>query len=339
MQIYEPVAAASAGIWRVSGPGWSLVLKVLRHSVEGHRHWRSGEDEDHWYYWRREAVAYESGLLSSLAGQLRPPRCALVAERPDGSVALWLEDAGGTPGVDWATDHYGLAARHLGQAQGEFAAGRSLPPHRWLSRDWLRAYLAQRDGDLELVGDPEAWRRGPLREWFPAPPVEEQRAMRAGQDEFLAALDGMPQTVCHFDLHPANLFSVGGETVLIDWSFVGIGPVGMDPATLVADAVLDFHVAADRADALFEHVLEGYVEGLADAGWRGNRELVRLAMAATVAARYAWIAPAMLRVVEQGNEQLNRRPLEAALQWWAPAVEFLLRQTARARDLQRRLNG
>jgi hypothetical protein len=331
------VASASAGIWRVAGADWSLVLKLLRPGPGGHANWQAGDTEDHWYYWRREALAYESGLLESFGGQLRPPECQLVAERSDGNIALWLEDLGGLPGVEWAPDHYSLAARHLGQAQGEFAAGRPLPPHRWLSREWLRTYLTQRDGDLALVGDPEAWRRPPVAAWFPAPPVDELRAMRAGQDEFLAALDAMPRTICHFDLHPANLFSAGGETALIDWSFIGIGAVGVDAATLVGDAVLDFHVAPEDVDALFEHVLDGYVEGLRDAGWRGSGEQVRLGMTATTAARYAWIAPAILRAAEQEKEMLNRRPVDETLRWWAPTIDFLLRQTAQARDLLHRV--
>ena len=149
------VASATAGIWRVRRGGRSAVVKVLAHRSGGHENWRSGESEEHWYYWRREAAAYESGLLGSLAGGVRAPGCYLAAERDDGSVALWLEDLRGPPASAWPIARYGLAARQLGRAQGEFVAGRALPDHRWLSRGWLRAYLAQRDRDLALVSDPE----------------------------------------------------------------------------------------------------------------------------------------------------------------------------------------
>jgi len=337
--VHVPVAGASAGVWRVRGDDWSLILKLVRHGAGGHPNWQSGEEEDHWYYWRREALAYESGVLASLSGQLRAPHCRLIADRDDGSVALWLEDVAGRPGGSWPVHLYRRAARHLGQAQGEFAAGRPLPPYRWLSRDWLRAYLLQRDGDRELVDDPAAWSKPAVATSLSPSLAEPLRAMRADQDVFLGALDGLPRTVCHLDLHPANLFALGGETVLVDWSFVGIGALGEDAGNLVSDAVLDFHVEPAHLDALFDAVLAGYVDGLSDAGWRGSPELVRLGMTATMAAKYAWIGPAILRAAKEENEMLNRRPFDDTLQWWAPTVEYLLRQTSRARDLLRRANG
>jgi hypothetical protein len=315
------------------------VLKLVRHGAGGHENWQSGEEEGHWYYWRREAHAYESGMLASLAGQLRAARCLLVADRSDGSVALWLEDVAGVRGQDWGLLHYRRAARHLGQAQGEFAVGRPLPPYGWLSRDWMRAYLAQRDGDRALVDDAAVWDLPRVRASLPSSLAGPLRDMRADQPRFLAALDGLPRTLCHLDLHPANLFAVGGETVAIDWSFVGVGALGEDAGNLVADAVLDFHVGPEHLDELLDTVCTGYAEGLADGGWRGSPDLVRLGMSATMAAKYAWIGPAVLRAAAEEKEMLNRRPFDDAVQWWAPTVEFLLRQTSRARDLLRRANG
>ncbi|HMC79867.1 MAG TPA: hypothetical protein VKO35_04885, partial [Acidimicrobiia bacterium] len=83
-QIFEEaVASATAGIWRFTDDSWSVILKVLRHQAGGSPRWQSGEDEDHWYYWRREALAYSSGLLAHLARPLRAPRCYGVFDRPD----------------------------------------------------------------------------------------------------------------------------------------------------------------------------------------------------------------------------------------------------------------
>jgi thiamine kinase-like enzyme len=203
----------------------------------------------------------------------------------------------------------------------------------------MRAYLAQRDGDRALVDDAAVWDLPRVRASLPSSLAGPLRDMRADQPRFLAALDGLPRTLCHLDLHPANLFAVGGETVAIDWSFVGVGALGEDAGNLVADAVLDFHVRPEHLDELLETVSTGYVEGLADAGWRGSPELVRLGMSATMAAKYAWIGPAVLRAAAEEKEMLNRRPFDDAVQWWAPTVEFLLRQTSRARDLLRRANG
>jgi hypothetical protein len=335
-QLYEPVASASIGIWRVRAGDQSAVLKLTEHSDAGHENWRSGEDAAHWYYWRREALAYGSGLLGSLTGGLRAPHCHLVAARPDGSVALWLEDLSGTPGPQWPLARYEHAARHLGQTQGAYMAGRPLPDEPWLSHDWMRAYLRQRDGDLGLVGEPAAWDHSLVAANFTDPPVDRLRAMRADQSRLLDALDGLPRTLCHRDLHPANLFvdDKGDDaTVAIDWSFVGIGALGDDAGNLVPDSVLDFHVDPHDLDDLYELVARGYEAGLRDSGWDGPPALVRLGMAATIAAKYAWIAPAILRAVTENRPTLNRRPITETLRWWAPTVRFLLDRADEAREL------
>lgn len=330
----EGVASATVGLFRVSGDRWSVVLKLVGLDREGHPNWRAGEQPDHWYYWRREPLAYQSGLLASFTGGLRAPRCYIVAERPDGSVALWLEDLQAlTPATAWPLARHRLAARHLGQAQGEFAVSRPLPDRAWLSRDWLRAYLAQRDADIALLEDPAAWAT-PLaehylrREW--AGPL---LAMRRDQESFVQALERMPRTVCHLDLHPANLFGRNDQTVLIDWSFVGLGALGEDAGNLVPDAVLDFHVRPEDIASLYDLVRQGYLEGLRDAGWPGSDAAVDLAMRATIAAKYAWIAPAMLRAALDQRSTLNRRPIEEGSRWWAEVVPFLLTCAEEARRL------
>jgi hypothetical protein len=334
----EPVAhtvvtSATAGMWRVRRGGRSAVVKVLAHGPGGHENWRSGESQDHWYYWRREADAYESGLLGSLAGGLRAPDCYLVATRDDGSVALWLEDLQGAPATTWPMPRYELAARQLGRAQGEFVAGRPLPEDRWLSRGWLRAYLTQRDGDLPLLTDPAAWGHPLVAAWFPDPPIDELVALRRGQQRYLRILDGLPPTLSHLDLHPANLFDAAGDTAVIDWAFVGIAALGEDAGNLVPDAVLDFQVPPDHLDDLYAAVADGYGAGLRDAGVEAPPDLVRLAMSASMAAKYAWIAPAVLRATTDGRPHLNRRPVADALATWAPTVRFLLARAEEARRL------
>lgn len=327
------VASATAGIWRVRVGPRSAIVKVLAHAPDGRGNWQSGDAVDHWYYWRREAAAYESGVLGSLAGGLRAPECYLVAERDDASVAIWLEDLRGAPGAIWPVERYQAASRQLGEAQGEFVAGRPVPPDPWLSRDWLRAYLHQRDGDLALLEDPAAWRHPLVAAWFPDPPVDELVAMRRDQPRFLAVLDGLPRTLAHLDLHPANLFAAGRDTAVVDWAFVGVGALGEDPGNLVPDAALDFHVSPDRLDDLDATVTAGYLDGLRAAGWDGTADLVRLAMATTMAAKYAWIAPAILRATSEGRDQLNRRPTAEAVAAWAPTVHFLLARAREAAEL------
>jgi hypothetical protein len=249
-------------------------------------------------------------------------------------VALWIEDMEfALPATIWPVERYAMASRDLGRAQGEFVVGRTLPDEPWLSRGWLRAYLAQRDTDIPLLEDPTAWATPLARSWLPERLARPLVDMRRDQESFLMALEQTPQSLCHFDLHPANLFGLDDETVLIDWSFIGIGALGEDAGNLVADSVLDFHVGSERIDDLYEVVHEGYLAGLQDAGWTGSPEVVDLAMRATIAAKYAWIAPAMLRAALDQRESLNGRPVEETIGWWAPVVPFFVRCADQARRL------
>jgi len=262
----------------------------------------------------------------SFDGGLRAPRCYLTAERPGRRVALWLEDlAGAIPAPRWSLARYRHAAFDLGRAQGAFATTRTRPDAPWLSRHWLRAYLSQRDGDMGLLEDPAAWDTGLARRWLDPALGPAVVALRAGQEAYLGALDATARTLCHLDLHPANLFADGEDTVLIDWSFLGTGALGEDAGNLIADAVLDFHVAPGAIDVLWASVSGGYLDGLRAAGWDGPAEGLDLALRASIAAKYAWIAPAMLRAAVEGRHTLNRRPIHETFAAWSPVVPFLVR--------------
>ncbi len=278
----------------------TAVLKLVGNAIGENPKWQSGEALDHWYYWKREPLAYESGLLTSLPGELRVPVCRGVFERDDGTIALWLEDVRATPATEWTLDRYEVAARHLGSLFSVHAHA------DWLSRDWLRDYIDVR------------W--ATTRQPFVAP--------------LLDALDRMPRALCHFDVHPANLFGDdGGPTIAIDWSFVGIGAIGEDAGNLVPDAVLDFSFPPEGIGDLYERIVRGYTAGLRDAGWDGPESEPRAAIATTIAAKYAWISVELERAVAEQRELLNRRPLHEALHWWEPGVEFIAERTREAQKL------
>jgi hypothetical protein len=298
--IAQPVPAATLGLWRVRTANDRAVLKLVGYTIGSNPKWQSGKDVDHWYYWKREALAYESGLLGSLPDGLRAPACRGVFERSDGTIAIWMEDVGAAPATHWALDRYEVAAHHFGGLY-QFE-----PDADWLSHDWLRSYISLRRATID-------------QPWVAL---------------LLDALDRMPRAFCHFDLHPANLFGDDdGPTVAIDWSFVGIGAIGEDVGNLVPDAVLDFHIAPGLIDELYERLVRGYTAGLREAGWRGADSLPRAAMSMTIAAKYAWIAPELEHAVAEQREMLNRRPLNETLKWWEPAVVFIEERTREAHAL------
>jgi Phosphotransferase enzyme family len=256
------VPAATAGVWLVRTGSDAAVLKLVHHDPNGSRRWPADADSSHPYYWRREACVYESGLLERLPGGVRGPRCRGICERPDGSIALWLEALPEPPSsIEW----YGRAARGLGRMQG--AVTTSLPTERWLSRRWLSAYLDLR---RELTG----------------PLGEERRRM-------LAAVEAGPQTFCHIDFYPGNLFGDGDAPILVDWAYCGLGTLGEDPGNFVPDAILDGFVAIEEADELERAVWTGYRAGLSDAAWAGDERTVRFVFAATPWLKFDWLTPAL----------------------------------------------
>ncbi len=119
---------ATGGIWRVSGPAGTSILKIATPGrPDGVTHWGTDEDPGHWNFWRREALAYRADLPATAYPGIGAPRLLRCDERPDGSVALRLADVPGTPGTRWSTGQLGEFARRLGAGQAGWLDGRSRP--------------------------------------------------------------------------------------------------------------------------------------------------------------------------------------------------------------------
>jgi hypothetical protein len=174
------------------------------------------------------------------------PACIAAIDRDDGSVALWLED-GGDPPV-WTPALLGVAARRLGTAQ---AGGP--PDEEWVARGFLRRYL-----ELHEVAGGSA----------------------------LDRIEAMPATLCHNDLHPADVLAGGG---VVDWAFCGAAARGLDAGVLVADGIADGAFDAALADAVADAVWDGYLHGLRAGGWSGSEDDVRFAFAHGTALRLSWL--------------------------------------------------
>jgi hypothetical protein len=233
---------ATAGLWTVTAGGDRAVLKVIRLGGDAGSRWPSSPDPLDPYYWRREALAYASGLLEPFGA---PVLRAEVA-RDDGSVALWLEAVADTE--PWTSERFARVARRVGRAQ----AGEA-PADAWLARHWLARYL-----HLHGIAP------GPVH----------------------AALEQLPQTLCHHDLHPANVLD--GDRI-VDWAYCGAGARGSDAGVLVADGLADQVFAGDVVDEVADAVWNGYVAGLRDAGWNGDEAEVRFAFARGTALRLSWL--------------------------------------------------
>jgi hypothetical protein len=289
---FEPLhggIAVGTAIYRFSGQGrdqgrtvpWSLILKILR--PEG-----GSADAAAWNYYKREADAYQSSWLDDLPGGLAAPRCFGVLDHPDGTCWIWLEEVAEEVGLLWPLEQYGLVARHLGQFSGGYLVDRPLPGWSWLSSDWLRHYVEQSAPAMEPLRNAVTSPWG--RRWLPEKDYDRYSRLWAERELYLGALDRLPQTICHFDTFRRNLFAqktADGDdrTVVIDWAFVGRGPLGADLNPLVWMSIALAGVEMDKSPELEKIVLEGYLEGLRDVGWQGDPQQVRLGYAAA-SARY-----------------------------------------------------
>jgi hypothetical protein len=313
---------------------WSLILKTLRPAEDN-------ANISAWNYYKREADAYQSGWLADLPGGLAAPRSFGVVEHPDGTCWIWLEDVRDESGSHWPLEHYGLVARHAGQLNGAYLVERSLPSWPWLSSDWLRGYIALSAPAIPLIRNSLGH---PLvrRAW---PGDANARLFRLWEERnlFLDALDRLPQTLCHLDLFRRNLFARktadgDDQTVAIDWAFVGRGAIGAELVPLVLASVAFNEIDLAQAQALEDVVLEGYLQGLRDAGWRGNPRQVRLGYTAgSLRFRFAELNRAMDMILDESQhpfmEQVFGRSMEEIQEHWAQVGNLVDSLTDEAREL------
>jgi hypothetical protein len=315
--------------------GWSLILKAFGSPAEG------GEEGD-WNYWKREAMAYRSGLLDDLPGSMAAPRCLGVEELADGIVRLWLEDVAPANDELWPLDRYALAARHLGQFNGAYLVEHSLPDAPWLSTNWLRGWVGANEA---AVGHLERMLDHPLvRQVYPEGVATSFLRLWTERELFLDQLDRLPHTFCHLDAFRRNLLdrrlSDGSEqTLALDWAFVGKGAVGEELGPLIQASIEFFEAEGIAAQELEEAAFYGYLEGLTDAGWRGDPRVVRFGYAASTALRYGvgtvrLVLPILLdERLHARVEQLLDRPIEQVFEKWAEGTISLVPLSDEAHQL------
>jgi hypothetical protein len=313
--------AATSGIWRILGPAGSAILKVARLPAanQAPKAWPTSDDPAHWNYWRRESLAYESGLPATAyastafastthvstthagtthagtihagtthaGGGITAAALLETRARADGGVELWLADVGGTAGFDWTVPRLARFARELGVAQARWA-GR-VPDTPWLSRRWLAQYLAEGPGRMVAI-EAADWDHPNLAAW----PVRLKRRLKRlwdDRDRLVAAAEATERTLCHLDVWPANLVDDAGTSVLLDWAFTGDGAIGEDVANLIVDSFTDGLMDVAKLPELAESATDGYLAGLRDGGWSGSPDTVRTAIAVCGAAKYSWFGP------------------------------------------------
>ena len=274
--LYRFQGQAQAGNERLA---WSLILKVIGPAGGG----PEPGDQD---YWKRELLVYQSGLLDDLPGDLVAPRWVAVVEHPDQECWLWLEDVAHHDPEVWPLERYGLAARHLGQFNGAYLAGKPIPAEPWVSGGRFRERLAMAEpGVAEL---PRLSQLPLFAGLLPADSLDRCLRLWANRRRLLALLDRLPRSLCHHDAFRRNLMSRPDrhgrvQTVAIDWAELGPGTIGAELVSLLAGSLRFVPFAIDQIADLDGLIFAGYIDGLGDAGWQGDGRLARFGYAATAA--------------------------------------------------------
>ncbi len=319
------------GVARLGGGGeapWSLVVKVVRPPSET-RYAGAARDPRHWAYWRREPLAYESGLLVDLPGGLAAPRCVLAEEATPEEVWLWLEDVPDEAGPVWPESRYVLAARHLGELGGAYPERRPLPEAPWLGQDFFRRRiaLAEQEHNLALFWDDATWRHPLIAGRFPNDLPARLRRLWDRRAALLDALDRTPQTLRHGDAHRQNLSARLGPdgnevTVAFDWAALSTGNVGADLTDLALGMLLG--PRGYPSAAVVETLYTAYVDGLRASDWRGQAGDARLGFTATMAlagaTRLHWALTAAQDVRRREALAEGGHTMASALDSWGIAA-------------------
>jgi len=311
---------ATGGIWRVPRDGASAVLKILVPGRDGFcGHFVTSDDPGHWNYWKREMLAYSTGFAATVfaEGGLYAPDLLDIVERPDGSVALWLQDVQGTPGMRSGSTGLGDVAYRIGVAQARWL--RRTPAEGWLARDFLRDYTL-----TQPVDEPLDWEHPVVAAHWPPSLRDTLRTMWQRRHDLLAAADKLPRTLCHHDLWPMNVIVAPHGPVLLDWAFTGPGPIGEDVANMTLDAFWDGMTDVSLIDEVTAAVADGYRRGL---GGAVDEATITRAIRVTGAAKYFWLAPRMVMAAQRQHtgKGYDTRTAEAMIEGRAPVLELVSR--------------
>jgi Phosphotransferase enzyme family len=313
---------------------WSLVLKVVPTPS-------SDDEPSAWRYGRRELLAYQSGLLADLPAGLKAPRCFGVDEHSGGGGWLWLEEIADAATGRWPHERFTAVAHKLGTFSAAYRTGRPLPEYAWLSQGWFRSIVTTATSAITQL--PTLLDHPFLLPALPGDTASRVLHVWDERETFFTALDQLPQTFCHLDAFPRNLFvrhDSSGQIHIkaIDWEYAGTSALGAELAPLVGGSLLFDETDLATVDELEAAVFTSYLDGLGDAGWWGDQQLVRLGYMLALVLHYVFLEVNVLvegthnEAFRQFAEQLLNRPYAKILDRTAVFLDFLLVRADEARQ-------
>jgi hypothetical protein len=263
---------------------WSLVLKIIHPPAE------YMDSPQAYVYWKREPMLYLSGLLNTLPDGLTAPRCYEVTQQPDGSAWMWQEEVRDIYHRHWPLEYYQTAARCLGRFNSAFLGERPLPKHPALAIHGLRNALEHACPAIEVLASSLDQ---PLLRLAMAG-ANQAFFLRAWQErlEILDILEQFPDSFCYQNASRNNLFAWQSpnrheQLIAVDWTYAGLAPAGIELAPLLYESVAGFGSWGIPSQVeLTRQLMDGYLEGLSEAGAAINPVQVQFACMAAMFWRY-----------------------------------------------------
>lgn len=271
----------------------------------------TGRDPGSWLYWKREALAYESGFLDATWSGMRAPECFGVAYTDEPAARVFIE-AVAEPQPDWNTRTFAQASHALGRFNATNIGMPDVNKHSWMAvgraHSWTDAARVNLDSLDALKTDPV------VSQWLAGSNFERTADLWRNIGRLRNALQDLPKCFCHHDAFKRNLLfrkdaDSKTDIVAIDWAFAGHGVIGEELAAMVGASLTFLEFEPADADEMIDIIFSNYVRGLKDAGWKGSSSDVRLGFCATTAMIFAlgalgpWLPllqdPKMHRVVEE----------------------------------------
>jgi hypothetical protein len=334
---YKTPNFTTSGIFRLHGlvkldnelKPWCVILKIIKPDTA------EKDNAEHHNYWRREALVFESGILKEFPDSIYAAEHYWVEEQQDGTVWLWMEYVEG----EYANtvEQFAYIARQLGRFNGAYLTGlRPLPDQEWICRAWLkswttasRMYAPNMEDYASRVSteeDRHTWK------WY-------QEILR-NLDAAIDSLQQLPRVLAHQDLSQMNMLLVqqeanGNRLVLIDWQFMSLSGIGEDLGKLYGVNLSLGIIPPDQYIRFQTSVYDAYLEGLREAGWRGNAQLARYGFCLSMALRSVWEVPQYFSVMAQLENEPRNAKLQERLNRLSGIVSIQKQMALEADALQR----
>ncbi len=278
----------------------TLILKILKKDS-------SRDQESHYFYWKREALVYRSGIMDRLPRVICAPKCYAVTEKDDGSQWVWLEDIDfESMQHDWTLTHQQKTARLLGSFNGAYLSGTPVPAENFLCHHWMRSWVEACSAySRPFERQQKIWDTN-MTEWNGKDDMWTSYVSSLSRmNGLLENLDLLPRVFAHQDVHWDNIFmkQEGGITSLIaiDWQFASVSGIGEDLGRMFGYALMKNKIPISSLEEYKESIFESYVQGLRDAGWKGNSDLARFGFNVSAGLRFVLGMDKLFTGLERGD--------------------------------------